>query len=373
MATRTAALTIRELENSFVPKLLNCKTKPGLKKIHAQIVKLSLSQSNFLMTKMVDVCDYSGNVDYASLLFKEALEPNVFLFNAMIRAYTHNHVYDSAIALYKQMLRHPESETLIFPDKFTFPFVIKCCAGLGCEDLGRQIHGQVWKFGPGSHLLIENALMDFYTKCDNLRDAHKVFEEMTERDVISWNSLLSGYVRLGQMRKARMVFEEMTDKTIVSWTAMVSGYSDKKRLLQAVSVCNALIEMYVKCGCIDQAWQLFDQMSGRDVISWSTMIAGLANNGKACEAFKLFQDMQRAKIAPDVITFLGLLSACSHAGLWKEGLHYFDFMREEYKIEPGIEHYGCLVDLLGRAGHLDQALDKIQQMPMKPDIFGAPC
>lgn len=138
-------------------------------------------------------------------------------------------------------------------------------------------------------------------------------------------------------------------------------------------MCNALIEMYVKCGCIDQAWQLFDQMSGRDVISWSTMIAGLANNGKACEAFKLFQDMQRAKIAPDVITFLGLLSACSHAGLWKEGLHYFDFMREEYKIEPGIEHYGCLVDLLGRAGHLDQALDKIQQMPMKPDskIWGS--
>ncbi|KAL6212598.1 hypothetical protein ACLB2K_017816 [Fragaria x ananassa] len=265
--------------------------------------------------------------------------------------------------------------------------------------------------------------MAFYTKCDNLRDAHKVFDEMTERDVISWNSLLSGYVRLGQMRKARAVFEEMSDKSIVSWTAMVSGYtrigcygdaleifrrmqmlgiepdeisvvsvlpacsqlgalevgkwihrySDKKRLLQSVSVCNALIEMYVKCGCIDQAWQLFDQMSGRDVISWSTMIAGLANNGKAREAVELFQEMQRVKTEPNGITFLGVLSACSHASLWKEGLKYFDSMREGYTIEPGIEHYGCLIDLLGRAGHLDQALDKIKQMPMKPDskIWGS--
>ncbi|XP_024161707.1 pentatricopeptide repeat-containing protein At2g20540 [Rosa chinensis] len=423
MAATTTALTIRELENSFVPKLLNCKTGPGLKKIHAQMVKHSLSQSNFLVTKMVDVCDYSGNVDYASLLFKQVVEPNVFLFNAMIRAYTHNHIYGLAITLYKQMLRNPESGNPIFPDKFTFPFVIKCCAALYSEDFGRQVHGQVCKIGPESHLLIENALVDFYTKCDHLRDAHKVFEEMTERDVITWNSLLTGYVRLGQMRKAGAVFEEIPDKTIVSWTAMVSGYtrigcygdaleifrrmqmlgiepdeisvvavlpacsqlgalevgkwihrySDKKRLLQSVSVCNALIEMYVKCGCIDQAWQLFDQMLERDVISWSTVIAGLANNGKAREAVELFQEMQRAKIEPNGITFLGLLSACSHAGLWKEGLEYFDSMRDEYKIEPGIEHYGCLVDLLGRAGHLDQALDKIKQMPMKPDskIWGS--
>lgn len=418
MATR-----IRELENFFVPTLLNCRNGSGLKKIHAQIVKLSLSQSNFLVTKMVDVCDYSGNLDYASLLFKQVLEPNVFLFNAMIRAYTHNHMYGSAITSYKQMLRHPEAENSIFPDKFTFPFVIKSCAGLYCEGLGRQIHAQVCKFGPESHLLIENALMDFYTKCDNLTDAHKVFEDMTERDVISWNSLLSGYVRLGQMRKARALFEDIPNKTIVSWTAMISGYtrigcytdaleifrqmqmlgiepdeisivsvlpacsqlgalevgkwihrySDRKRLLQSICVCNALIEMYVKCGCIDQALQLFNRMLERDVISWSTMIAGLANNGKAGEAVVLFQDMQRAQIEPNGITFLGLLSACSHAGLWNEGLKYFDFMRQEYSIEPGIEHYGCLVDLLGRAGRLDQALDKITKMPMKPDsqIWGS--
>ncbi|PQM34276.1 pentatricopeptide repeat-containing protein [Prunus yedoensis var. nudiflora] len=131
--------------------------------------------------------------------------------------------------------------------------------------------------------------------------------------------------------------------------------------------------MYVKCGCIDQAWQLFDKMLERDVISWSTMIAGLANHGKAREAIKLFQGMQRAKVKPNGITFLGLLSACTHAGLWNEGVKYFDSMREDYNIEPEIEHYGCLVDLLGRAGHLDQAFDRVKKMPTKPEskIWGS--
>ncbi|VVA14886.1 PREDICTED: pentatricopeptide repeat-containing [Prunus dulcis] len=423
MATRISAVSVRELEDFFVPTLLNCKNTSGLKKIHAQIVKFSLSQSNFLVTKMVDVCDNSGNLGYARLLFKQVLEPNVFLFNAIIRAYTHHQMYDLAVTLYKQMPRYSQAENPIFPDKFTFPFIIKSCAGLFCEGLGTQIHAQVCKFGPKSHLLIENALLDLYTKCENLTDAHKVFDGMTEMDVVSWNSLLSGYARLGQMRKARGVFEEIPNKTIVSWTTMISGYtrigcyaealdifrqmqvlgieadeisivsvlpacaqlgalvvgkwihmySDKKRLLQSTCVCNALIEMYVKCGCIDQAWQLFDKMLERDVISWSTMIAGLANHGKAREAIKLFQGMQRAKVKPNGITFLGLLSACTHAGLWNEGVKYFDSMRKDYNIEPEIEHYGCLVDLLGRAGHLDQAFDRVKKMPMKPEskIWGS--
>lgn len=423
MGTRTSAFVIRELEDLFVPVLRNCVNMEGLKKIHAPIVKLSLSQSNFLLTKMVDVCDSSGNMEYATLLFNQVVEPNGFLYNAMIRAYTHNHKFSVAVVLYKKMLRHPQAENPIFPDKFTFPFVIKCCAGLLCHFLGQQVHAQLCKFGPKSHLIIENALIDMYTKCDNLTDAHKVFEDMTERNAISWNSMLSGRVRLGQMRKARAMFEDMPNKTIVSWTTMISGcarigcyvdalevfrqmqvvgiepdeisivsvlpacaqlgalevgkwihmYADKNGFSCKTNICNALIEMYAKCGCIDQAWQLFDKIVDRDVISWSTMIGGLANHGKAREAIKLFQDMQRAKVQPNGITFLGILSACTHAGLWDEGLKYFDSMRKDYHIEPEIEHYGCLVDILGRSGRLVPALDTIKKMPMKPDskIWGS--
>ncbi|GAV78345.1 PPR domain-containing protein/PPR_2 domain-containing protein [Cephalotus follicularis] len=361
---------------------------------------------------MVDCCDKSGDFNYARSLFNQVIEPNVFLYNSTIRAYTHNHMYGLAITAYKQMLRHP-----ILPDKFTFPYVLKSSAGLIWHSLGKQVHGHLRKFGPKAQEVTENALIDMYVKFNDLLDAQKVFDEMTDRDVISWNNLISGHVRLGQIRKAEALFDEMPFRTIVSWTTMISGYTrsgchadalDTFRRMQRVGIepdeismvsvlpacaqlgalevgkwihmycerngslrktfiCNALMEMYSKCGCINDAKQLFDQMSDRDVISWSTMIGGLGNHGRADEAIQLFQQMQRANVEPNGITFLGLFSACVHAGLCNEGLKYFDFMRKDYKIEPEVEHYGCLVDLLGRSGRLSQALDMIQNMPVKPD------
>lgn len=419
MGTAIGNNVFRKMENHFVPALRNCGKIVHLKKIHALIVKLSLSQSNFLVTKMVDVCDNCGDTDYATLLFKQLVEPNVFSYNAIIRAYSHNHLYSLAITVFKQMMRHPRklSEIPILPDRFTFPFLIKSCAGLLCHRLGQQIHAQLYKFGTDSHCIAENALIDMYTKCDDLTNAYKVFDQMTNRDAISWNSLIYGHARLGQMESAKALFDEMPGRTIVSWTTMITGYarigcyadaleifremqmvgiepdeisilsvlpacaqlgaleigkwihmySDKNGFLKTTSICNALIEMFAKCGCVDQARNLFDQMVERDVISWSTMIVGLANHGKALEALELFGEMQKAQVVPNGITFLGILTACTHAGLWNEGLKSFDSMREDYHIEPEIEHYGCLVDLLGRSGRLDQALDTIMKMPMKAD------
>ncbi|EEF45931.1 pentatricopeptide repeat-containing protein, putative [Ricinus communis] len=398
-----------------------------LKKNHALVIKYALSQSNFLVTKMIDVCDRNEDMDYASFLFKEVIDPNAYLYNAMIRACTHNSMYSLTIDFYKQMLREyrnsQTSEDLILPDEFTFPFVVKACARLGLHNLGKQVHAQFFKFGKKSHLITENALIDMYTKCDNLLDAHNLFDEMHERGAISWNGIISGHVRLGQMRRARALFDEMPNRTIVSWTAIISGYTRigsyidaldvfremqiagiepdeasiisvlpacaklgaletgkwihmfcaRNGLLRRTCICNALIEMYTKCGCIDQACQLFDQMRGRDVISWSTMIGGLANHGKVREAIAIFERMKQTNIKPNGITFVGLLSACAHAGFWEEGLMYFDTMKKDFHIEPEIEHYGSLVDLLGRAGRLSQALDIVEKMPMKPDskIWGS--
>ncbi|KAF1893597.1 hypothetical protein Lal_00002093 [Lupinus albus] len=419
MGMGTGQFLLRELENRFVPNLTNCVKIVELNKIHAQIVKLSLSQSNFLVTKMVDLCDNFGNLSYATLLFEQLVEPNVFSYNAIIRTYTRNHQYSLAINLFKQMLSHSREpgQNAIFPDRFTYPFVIKSCSGLLLHHLGLQIHTQICKLGFKSHCITENALIDMYMKCDDLRNAYKVFEEMTNRDAISWNSLIFGHTRLGQMDSARELFDEMPCRTIVSWTTMITGYcridyytdaldifremqmvgiepdeisitsvlpacaqlgalevgkwihmySDKKGFLQKTGICNALVEMYAKCGCIDEARHLFDQLVDKDVISWSSMIGGLANHGRGYEAIELFQDMQKAQVVPNGITFLGVLSACSHAGLWNEGLKYFDVMRVNYHIVPEIEHYGCLVDLLGRSGCLDRALDMILKMPMKPD------
>ncbi|KAL3500495.1 hypothetical protein ACH5RR_039588 [Cinchona calisaya] len=372
---------------------------------------------------MVDVCDQISEIEYASLLFRQVLEPNIFLYNTIIRAYTHKQMYLFTINVYKQMLKQPHSEEPIFPDRYTYPFVLRSCGGLLDVSLGKQVHGHVCKNGLKSNNVIENSLLDMYVKFDCMREAHKVFDEMSERDVIAWNSLISGHIKLGQVRKARSLFDEMPNKSIVSWTAMISGYTkigcygdaldvfwrmqmvgvnpdwisllsvlpacaqlgalevgkwihfyaEKNGFLRKTCVCNALIEMYAKCGSLGEAWQLFNQVLERDVISWSTMIGALANHGKAREAVELFEEMTRAKFDPNEITFVGLLSACGHAGLLNEGLRYFDSMRNDYKIEPGIEHYGCLVDLLGRTGRLEQALKLIRSMPMKPDsaIWGS--
>ncbi|XP_010245284.1 PREDICTED: pentatricopeptide repeat-containing protein At2g20540 [Nelumbo nucifera] len=420
---RIGTLIIRELEDQFVPVLRNCTNTTDLKKIHSHILKYSLSQSNFLVTKMVHICSINGDTDYATLLFQQMIEPNVFLYNAMIRAYTHNHLYSEAISNYKQIMRNPQDKKFIFPDKFTFPFVIKACAGLLQLDLGKQIHGHVCKCGPPLNSVVDNSLVDMYTKCDEMTDAYKVFEGMTEKDAVSWNTIVSGHARLGEMSKARAIFEAMPDKTVISWTALISGYtrigsypdalyafrrmqevgiepdeisvvsvlpacaqlgalelgkwihfySDKNGLLQKTFVCNALIEMYAKCGSIGQAWKLFAQMPDRDVISWSTMIGGLANHGKVREAIELFEEMRKSPVEPNSITFLGLLSACSHAGFLAEGLQYLDSMKKDYGIDPSVEHYGCVVDLLGRSGYLDQAVELINNMPVQLDstIWGS--
>lgn len=413
---------MRVLEDKFIPILRKCNSTQFLKRIHAQMEKLSLLQSNFLVTRMLEICDQSGEIEYADLLFRRVVEPNIFLYNAIIKAYTHNHMHLLSINSYEEMLRQPQ-QFEIFPDRFTYPFVIRSCGGLPSVWLGKQIHGHVWKFGLIDNTIIQNSLLDMYVKCDAVTEAHKVFDKMTERDVISWNSLISGHMKLGQVRKARALFEQMPHKSIVSWTVMISGYTktgcfgdalevfrrmqmvgmqpdwvslvavlpacaqlgalelgkwihfyaEKKGFLSKTSVCNALIEMYTKCGSVSQAMQLFRTILEPDVISWSTMIAGLAHHGRAHEAIQLFHQMQSAAVEPNEITFVALLSACGHAGLLHDGLKFFDSMQDDHNIEPGIEHYGCLVDLLGRTGHVDRALKLIGSMRMRPDsaIWGS--
>lgn len=407
---------MRGLEDKFMPMLRNCSSPQLLKRIHAQMEKkLPLSHSNFLVTRMLEICDQTGEIHYANLLFRRVSQPNTFLYNAMIKAFTRNRMYESSIDLYQEMLRQPP-QFEIFPDRFTYPFVVRSCGGILSLCLGKQIHGHVCKFGLDCNGLIHNSLLDLYVKCDAVTDARHLFDEMTERDVISWNSLISCHMKVGQVRKARALFEEMRSRSVVSWTVMVTGYTrngcsgeamdvfrrmqmegvepdwvslvavlpscaqsgalelgrwihfyaEKKGFLRKISVCNALIEMYTKCGSVSQALQVFGTMVERDVISWSTMIAGLAHHGRAQEAIELFEEMQREGVSPNEITFVGLLSACSHGGMLQKGLEYFDSMKRDHNIEPGIEHYGCLVDLLGRTGHVDRALKLIKSMRMKP-------
>ncbi|EPS62011.1 hypothetical protein M569_12781, partial [Genlisea aurea] len=401
-------------EALFISLLRKCKSTSDLKRIHTQMEKHSLFRSSFLVTKMLDVCDQNGDIEYAGFLFRKVPEPNIFLYNAVIRVYTNNGYYLLAIDAYKQLLG-----SSLFPDRFTFPFLIRACRGLLDLQLGKQVHGHVFKHGLVKNVMVENSLLDMYVKCDAIADGHSVFDRMSERDVVCWNSLISGNMKLGRLRTAGALFEGMPVRNTVSWTTMISGYAkagsfgdalsvfrrmqlsggvepdwislvavlpacsqlggfetgrwihryaDRKGLLRITPLCNALMEMYMKCGDVERAMQLFDTIPERDVISWSTAISGLASHGGAREALDLFRRMQELKTEPNGITFVGLLSACAHAGLLDQGLKYFELMQKAYNIEPGVEHYGCIVDLLGRAGKIPEAMEVIEGMEVEPNV-----
>ncbi|XP_006655361.2 pentatricopeptide repeat-containing protein At2g20540 [Oryza brachyantha] len=410
----------RQLEDAVMMRLRGCVTFRDLLRVHAHVVRLCLSQSSYLATQIVHLCNAHGRAAHAARVFSQVREPNLHLHNAMIKAYSQNHQHRDAVAVYVRMLRCPT-----FPpdgraggDRFTYPFLLKACGGLAALELGKQVHAHVVRSGCQSNAIVENSLIEMYTRAGDLELAHKVFDGMRDRDVVSWNTLISAHARLGLMRKARALFNSMPNKTIVSWTAMVSGYTavrnfsgaveafrsmqtegfepddvsivtvlpacaqlgalelgrwiyaycDKHGMLRRTHICNGLMEMYAKCGRIDQALQMFDGMTEKDVISWSTAIGGLAAHGKADEAVRLFNEMEKeGKVRPNGITFVGILSACSHAGLVDEGLSHFDRMKDVYGVEPGVEHYGCVVDLLGRLGQIRRALDLVRDMPMPPD------
>lgn len=256
--------------------------------------------------------------------------------------------------------------------------------------------------------------------CRVFEDALKVGLEV---DVVSWSGLLVAHVRAGQLDVARKVFDEMPEKDVVSWTTLLSGYSQAKRPRDAmalfqemrlagvwpdevtmvsvisacselgdvemgrmvhrfvvengfgwmVALCNALIDMYGKCGCLEEAWWVFDGMKRKSLITWNTMMMVCANHGNVDDAFRLFEWIIGSRVVPDWVTILALLVACAHKGLVDEGLRVFESMQRDYGVEPRIEHYGAVVDLLGRSGRLQEAYDLLSSItiPSNDVIWGA--
>ncbi|XP_022762651.1 pentatricopeptide repeat-containing protein At4g21065 [Durio zibethinus] len=225
-----------------------------------------------------------------------------------------------------------------------------------------------------------------YAACGLVDTAYKVFELIPEKDVVAWNSVINGFALNGKPNEALTLFREMglegvepdgfTLLSLLSACAEVGAlalgrrvhvYMVKVGLTDNLHVNNALLDLYAKCGSIREAKKVFDEMEERNVVSWSSLIVGLAVNGFGNEALQLFNEMGRVGLVPSEATFVGVLYACSHCGMVDEGFRYFKKMKEEYGILPRIEHYGCMVDLLGRAGLVKEAYQYIQSMPMKPN------
>ncbi|XVF27439.1 hypothetical protein REPUB_Repub14bG0106600 [Reevesia pubescens] len=412
---------------------------------HAHLLKTGLFYNNtFTSNKLISFAVTNPdpiNLSYAHSVFTHITNPNSFSYNSLIRAYANSHIPQNALFLFHQMLEGP-----VFPDKYSFTFVLKACAGFGGFQEGRQIHGLVLKMGIGFDVFVANTLIHVYGKSGYFRVARNLldrmpkrnvvswnallsayietgfirlargfFDEMEERNVESWNFMISGYLSTGLLEEARSIFDRMPVKDVVSWNAMITGYAhtssfgevlvifedmqreevrpDNCTLVNVLSACahlgalgqgewihayidkngigingfvaTALVDMYSKCGNIGKALNVFRNASRKDISTWNSIIVGLGMHGFGKKALEIFSEMLVKGFEPNEVTFVGVLSACSRTGLLNEGRHMFQFMVDDYGIQPTIEHYGCMVDLLGRVGLLEEALDLVETRPLK--------
>ncbi|XP_070033176.1 pentatricopeptide repeat-containing protein At1g08070, chloroplastic [Nicotiana tomentosiformis] len=502
--------------------LSKCKNMEDLKKVHSQFIKFGLHNSQFAISKLVEFCAVNPNDDlsYALSIFNTTENPNHVMFNMIIRGYSLSEYPNLAIEFYEKLLFSGN-----LPNSYTFPFVFKSCAKIMDTQMGKMIHGHVFKLGLMNDVYVHASLINMYAQNGELDDARLVFDKSSKRDAVSFTALINGYALKGRVDDARKLFDEMPVRDVVSWNAMISGYTQMGRfeealmlfevmrnvnvtpsvstLLSVLSACaragelklgsrvrswiedhglgpnirlvNALIDMFAKCGNLDSARDLFEGLEEKDLVSWNVMIggythtgnyrealavfhrmqqanmapndvtllsilpacahlgaldlgkwihayinkhyqhlqntslwttlinmyakcgaitaakqvfqgmktktlasynvmiSGLAMHGDAYEALELFRKMTEEGMKPDDITFVSVLTACSHAGLVDLGQEYFNTMIQSYNYTPKLQHYGCMIDLLGRAGKFDEAMAMIESMDMKPDgaIWGS--
>ncbi|TXG69002.1 hypothetical protein EZV62_003937 [Acer yangbiense] len=369
------------LQSCITQKALN----PG-KQLHAHVFQLGFGFNPYLATKIVNIYSVCGSLRNAHLLFDRIPKGNLFLWNVLIRGYAWSGPYEVAIGLYHRM-----NEYGLVPNNFTFPFVLKACSALSAIEEGRRIHEDVIRTNWEKDVFVGAALIDMYAKCSCVESARQVFDTILVRDVVMWNSMIAAYAQNGQAGRSLelcrgMVMmglrpSEATLVTAISASADIAalpqgrelhGFSWRQRFASNDKVKTSLIDMYAKCGSVKVARNLFEQLKEKRVVSWNAMITGYAMHGHATEALDLFEKM-RNETQPDHITFVGVLSACSHGGLLDEGRMFFESMVKDYRIDPTVQHYTCIVDLLGHSGRLYEAFNLITKMRVMPDsgVWGA--
>ncbi|KDO80307.1 hypothetical protein CISIN_1g043060mg [Citrus sinensis] len=385
---------VRMILSGFVPNtytfpfiLKSCAKISAIsegKQIHAHVLKLGLESDPFVHTSLINMYAQNGELESARLVFNKSSLRDAVSYTALITGYASRGYLDDARQLFDEM---PIREENFVPNESTVVTVLSACAHMGSLELGNWVCSLIEGHGLGSNLHVTNALIDMYSKCGDLVKARDLFESIEKRDVISWNVMIGGYTHTSDYKEALMLFRQMLQSNIepndVTFLSVlpacaylgaldlgkwIHAYIDKNhQKLNNVSLWTSLIDMYAKCGNIKAAEQVFDGMGYKTLASWNAMISGLAMHGKADKALSLFSRMIGEGLQPDDITFVGVLSACNHAGLLDIGRQYFNAMIQDYKISPKLQHYGCMVDLLGRAGLFDEAEALLKTMEMKPD------
>lgn len=474
---------ILKLSHPILRTLDSCSGIRQFNQVHTQLIVSGLFQHSLAASRAIKkLCAASNTAQHAVYVFDHLEEPDAFLCNTVLRSYLNsNDPYGALRFYYLQMIGK-----FVLPNHYTFPLLVKGCAGIGSVREGEKAHARIVKFGFESDLFARNTLIHMYSVCGSIWNARVVFDAdpeldlvswnsmidgyvkngevggaralfdvMPERDTFSWNSMVAGYVEIGDMQAAKELFDMMPHKDVVSWNSMIDGYARvldvfaareffnqmplhnivswniilalyvrckdyseclrmfdrmmevgeaKPNAATLVSVltaaailgrlergqwvhsyieCNrirpdvllstALLTMYAKCGDMELAKDVFDNMPDRSVVSWNSMIMGYGMHGYAEKALKMFLEMEKRGPAPNDTTFICIFSTCAHAGMVLEGWWYFDLMQRVYKIKPKIEHYGCMVDLLARAGLIKYSEELISNVPVEagPALWGS--
>ncbi|XP_020582921.1 pentatricopeptide repeat-containing protein At3g26782, mitochondrial isoform X2 [Phalaenopsis equestris] len=379
--------------SSFPPALTaaaDLEANSAGRQLHLLAVRLGLHPDLFVASSLVHMYAKCRHPNDARKVFDESPNPNTVLWTAMISGYVSNNASQNALSMFRDFLAEEGPEEV---DSAAAVSVLSACARLSEKLAVLGFHGLVLKIGLGD-VGVWNTLVDAYAKSCNLGFARKVFDDMTDRDVVSWNSMIAVYAQNGLSAEALNLYSDMVrggrvrhNAVTLSAVLLACAHAGalqigkfihdqviRMGLEDNVYVGTSVVDMYCKCGRVDAARRAFNRLgSEKNIKSWSAMVAGYGMHGHGREAVNVFNEMISSGIKPNQITFVSVLASCSHAGLVDEGRHWFESMKRDYNVEPSVEHYGCIVDLLGRAGRLDEAYGLIKQMKVKPDcvVWGA--
>ncbi|KAJ7300180.1 hypothetical protein O6H91_Y053900 [Diphasiastrum complanatum] len=352
-----------------------------VKQLHSDIIRSGFASDVSVGNTLIDTYAKCGCIEDAGNVFFEMNERDVITWTAMIAGYTQQGLGKEALALYEQMKQDD-----VQPDNFTYAALLNACASVAALEQGKELHSHIIISGFELDVIVENALVDMYGKCGSIEHAREVFNNMNERNVVSWNAMIGGFAQHGLGKEAFVLYEQMKQEAVeindVTFVILLKACASMASLEQGkqlhsdiiksgfrsnVIVGNALVDMYAKCGCVEDAHAVFNNIHERNLVSWNSIIAGYAQQGLGKEALTLLDQMQREGTKPNEVTFVTVLSACSHCGLVDEGRHIFHSMYENHAVTPTMDHYACMVDLLGRAGCLADAEDFVNRIPIQPD------
>ena len=406
---------------TFLSVLNSCVIPQALdtgKKIHSHIKERGFETDIFVANALITMYCKCRSVQDARRVFDRMSTRDVISWSAMIAGYAQSGYQEKELLNEAFHLLERMRQEGVLPNKITFMSVLRACSIDGALDQGRKLHAEISKMGLEFDSSLQTAIFNMYANCGSILEAEQVFSKMADKNVVAWTSLLSMYIKSRDLSLAGKVFSAMPTRNTVSWNLMIAGYAqngdiskalelltsmkaegfqpDRVTLITILEACGAfaalemgtlihaeavilglesdtvvataLIGMYSKCGQVAQARTVFDKLSSRDIVSWNAMISGYGQHGDGMEAVAIFERMLKENVMPNDVTFTAVISACSRRGLVQEGCEFFRMLQEDYSMQPRKEHYGSMVDLLGRAGQLKEAEEFIQNMPCEPDI-----